>query len=142
MSMKPKPSRGSRKPDDVTEAEHYVLGGGHIGEVLAKRLSEDGYRVALVDDSYDSSELPGQKGDPAELHTLKEAGLSDASTVLVVTQLDRRNLLIAQLVRTHFDVSRILVLSNIPERDTLFEEAGHEPVSATTALSDAIVDTL
>ncbi len=133
---------GNEPPDDPGETEYYVLGGGRVGEAVAERLRADGYTTAIVDESYDSSELPGQRGDPADVQTLKAAGLSEGTTVIVATQLDRRNLLIAQIVRTHFDVSRVLVLVNSPDRYDVLAEAGHEPVCATTVLSDALVGDL
>lgn len=140
--MKPNLVTGNEPPNDAGETEYYVLGGGPVGEAVAERLSADGHTTTIVDESYDSSELPGREGDPADIQTLKEAGLSDGATVIVATRRDRRNLLIAQLVRAHFDVSRILVLVNVPNRYDVLVEAGHEPVCATTVLSDALVGCL
>lgn len=142
--MKSTPNRAKRsgRPEEATNAEQYVLGGGDVGKGVAERLNSGGYAVAFVDESYDSSEFPGQQGDPADLQTLEEAGLADASTVIVAARRDRRNLLIAQLVSAHFDVPRTLVLANTPERSDLLVEAGHETVCATSALSDAVVGNL
>jgi trk system potassium uptake protein TrkA len=141
MRAKPNQSAGESSEEE-TNSEYYVLGGGRVGEAVAERLSADGYPTSLVDESYDSSGLSGTRGDPADVRVLEEAGLSGASTVVVATQLDRRNFLIAQLVRSHFDVSRVLVLANVPERSDSLAEAGHETVCATTALSEALVDDL
>lgn len=139
MKLKPNLSTRSEPPHGVVEAEYYVLDGGQVGEAVAKRLSAEGYTTALVDESYNPSELPGRAGDPTDVRTLKEVGLSDESTIVVASQLDGRNLLIAQLVSANFDVSRVMVLANAPERYDLLAEAGHEPVCATTALSEALV---
>ena len=142
--MRPKPNLSTREESsgEKAEAEYYVLGGGHVGASVAQRLQADGHAVSLVDESYDSSEIPGRKGDPANVRTLNEAGLSSASTVVVATHSDGRNLLIAQLARTRFDVSEVVVLANAPARLDILAEAGHEPVCVTTALSDTLVDTV
>lgn len=128
--------------EKVEEATYYVLGGGHVGFAVAQRLQADGHTVKLVDESYDPSELSGRQGDPADVQTLEDAGVAAASTVVVAAQSDHRSLLIAQLVRVHFDVPQIVVLVNLPSRLDLLTEAGHEPVCATTALSDALIDTI
>jgi trk system potassium uptake protein TrkA len=61
---------------------------------------------------------------------------------VVATPFDARNLLVAGLVRTRFDVPRSVVLTNAPERVAAVSEAGHDPVRATAALSDALVDSV
>lgn len=124
------------------EAAYAVLGCGPVGTAVAQRLRADDHTVSLVNESHDSSELPGLRGDPTDVRALEEAGVAAVSTVVVATGSDRRNLLIAQLVRAHFDVSRIVVLANVPSRLDLLADVGHEPVCATTALSDSLVESL
>jgi trk system potassium uptake protein TrkA len=126
----------------MNAADHYVLGGGRVGSAVARRLRTDGHAVGVVDESYLPAELPGFRSDPTDVETLEEAGLSNATTVVVATRSDARNLLVAQLVRARFDVPRIVVLTNDPERLTAVAEAGHDPVCATAALSEALVDSV
>jgi trk system potassium uptake protein TrkA len=130
------------RPTECERSEYYVLGGRHLGSAVAHRLRADGHPVCIVDESYDQSETSGFRGDPTDIRTLEEAGVATASTVVVATASDSRNLLIAQLVRAYFDEITIIVLTNVPDRLELFTEAGHDPVSATSALSDAIVDAI
>ncbi len=112
-----------------------------MGETIAKRLDASGYAVLIVDPSYDTAEIPGIQGDPTDPAVLDEAGLSKDTTAIVATRSDRRNLLIAQLVRAHFS-SRVVVLANNPDRTTAIADAGHEPICVTTACSDRIVTIL
>ena len=120
------------------ETTYCVLGGGQVGVAVAQRLLDDGHAVRLVDEDYNHHEIPGYTGDPSDVRVLEEAEIAGASTVVVATQSDRRNLLVAQLVRAHFDVPRVVVLVNSPCRSALFEAAGHEPICATTVLSEAL----
>jgi Trk K+ transport system NAD-binding subunit len=129
---------GSESSDDVEEPVYYVLGGGHAGVAIAERLRTDGHRVVTVDRSYRPGDVPGFVGDPTDLSVLSETGIERASTVVVAMRSDRRNLLVAQLVRSRFDVPRIIGFVNDPDRRPLFTEAGHEPFCATTALSEAL----
>lgn len=125
-------------PDDVQDDTYYVLGGDHVGIAIAEQLLANGHQVTIVEASYESNDIPGFAGDPSTLDVLSESGIGDASTVIVATRSDRRNLLVAQLVRAHFDVPRVIVLVNDPDRTALFAEAGHEPFCVPTALSTAV----
>lgn len=127
---------------DPTEpdAEYYVLGGNHVGEAVASRLHASGHDVVVVTDAPTATDLRTVAGDPTDLSTLMELGLSDAATVLVATNSDARNLLVAQLVRTQFDVPRTVVLTNDPEQMDVIQSAGHEPICATSAIADALVE--
>lgn len=136
--MTPIRTRGNEPFDGGEEPVHCVLGGGHVGSAIAERLRADGHRVVVVDRSYRRGDVPGFVGDPTDLGVLAEAGIEGASTVVVAMRSDRRNLLVAQLVRSRFDVPRIIVFVNDPDRRSLFTEAGHEPFCATTALSEAV----
>jgi trk system potassium uptake protein TrkA len=110
----------------------YVLGGGHVAAV-ARRLRTDDRPVSAVSES---SEPPELRCDLTDVRVLDAAGVADASTVVVATRSDGRNL----LVRAHFDVPRVVVLVDVPERPEPLAEAGHEPVCATSALADAITE--
>lgn len=128
--------------DEGEETTHYVLGATHVGIAVAEQLQAAGHEVAIVDESYESSDIPGFNGDPATVDVLSESGVESASTVLVVTGSDRRNLLIAQLVRAHFEVPRVIALVNDPDRASLFAEAGHEPFCVTTVVSEAFSEAI
>jgi len=128
-------SSQSKRAKDAT---HYILGDDHVGIAIAEQLPTNGQRVATVNESHKSDDVPGFVGDPSAIDVLSEAGVGTASTVLVATRSDRRNLLIAQLIRTRFDVSRIITFVNEPDRIPLFAEAGHEPFCVTSALSQAV----
>ncbi|MFB6252547.1 MAG: NAD-binding protein [Halobellus sp.] len=135
--MNPTPSNGTDTAD-AAAATHYILGGDHVGVAIAERLRTEGQRVVIVDEPSPPEGIPGVTGDPAAAEVLAEAGIEDASTVIVATSRDRRNLLIAQLVRVRFDVQRVLALVNDPSRRTAFADAGHEPLCVTTVLSEAV----
>ena len=127
--------------DGETNA-YYVLGGEHLGSAVADRLRADGHSVCVVDESHDRSHVPGVRGDPSDVRALEAADVGSATTAVVCTGSDRRNLLVAQLVRAHFDVETVVVLANDPDRIDLFTEAGHAPVCATSVLSDALLEAI
>ena len=134
-------AKGNDSSNETQEAT-YILGGAHVGIAIAEQLQAAGHRVAIVDDSYESSDIPGFEGDPAAVDVLVESGVETASTVIIVTSSDRRNLLIAQLVRAHFDVQRVIAFVYDPDRAPLFADAGHEPFCVTTAVAETFGETI
>lgn len=130
----------TQKDETTHENQTYILGSGPVGVAVARRLRANGHTVRVIDDSIELSEVPAERGDPTNVDLLADVGVDNASTVVVATRSDRRNLLVAQLVSTHFDVPRTIVLANEPPRLSLFEAAGHEPVCATTVLSEALLE--
>jgi len=134
--------RTAESNDDSATIEYVVLGGKHVGESIARRLRGDGHPVSLIDETHESDVVPTRSGDPGDVRVLEDAGVSADSVVIVATPRDGRNLLLAQIVRTHFDVTDVLVLVNDPERHDLVADTGHEPVCVATALSEAVASTL
>ncbi len=129
---------GSRsKP---TEADHYVLGGGTLGAAVARFLQADGHAVTLVDETAGSTDCPTVEASPTDVAALRAAGVTNASTVIVAARSDRRNLLVAQLVRTQFDGPRVIVLANTVDRVDAFDDAGYETVCVTSALGAAVAE--
>jgi trk system potassium uptake protein TrkA len=134
---------GTEEPlGEQAATDYYVLAGEHVGASIADRLSAADRSAAVIDETEDSIGGRGPGSDSAVLQALRDAGIPEESTVVVATPRDGWNLLVAQLVRIHFDVADVLVLVNAPDQCDLFADAGHEPVCATTALSDAVVDAL
>lgn len=126
----------------LTGSDLYVLGDTPLSEAVATRLRNDGQRVALVGVDLDSESVPTYNADPTDVRNLEAVGIGTNSTVVVTTRDDSRNFLIAQLMRSKFDVDRTLVLTNRPDRLDAFDHAEHEPVCVTSALADTVIDRL
>lgn len=126
----------------ANQERHFVLGGGRIGVAIAEQLQDEGHPVTIVDEECGTTDVPAIDGKPTDPDQLTDAGLDRASSVIVVTQSDARNFLIAQLVRTHFDIPRTIVLVNDPARLNPLAEAGHEPLCVPSALSKTVTEKL
>jgi Trk K+ transport system NAD-binding subunit len=124
------------------DAEVYILGGGAVGTALAQRLRESNLDVNLIDVGADPGAVPSRRVDPTYSNALAEVELPSAATVIVATPGGGRNLLFAQLVRVRFDVERVLVVANNPDRVDMLADAGHDSICASTALADAVADHL
>ncbi|TVQ56164.1 MAG: Trk system potassium transporter TrkA [Rhodobacteraceae bacterium] len=90
-----------------------VCGAGRVGAQIAKRLSEDGARVTVVDtnanlirrvtDSYDVAGVAGHASHP---DTLARAGAADADMLIAATALDEVNMFACQVAHSLFSVPR------------------------------------
>jgi len=123
-------------------ADCYVLGGGHVGASITRQLLAADLSVTLVEESHDPDDVPVHRGDPGDIGVLADAGVGDATAVVVAAERDSRGLLIAQLVRSHFGVDEAFVVVHSPERYDVIAEVGHRPICATSALSEAVVANL
>jgi Trk K+ transport system NAD-binding subunit len=121
------------------DTDYYVLGDSHLGTEIASRLDALGHAVSVVRLDPDVDDAPSLEGDPPLADVLFDAGVTETSTVVVATPDDGRNLLVAQLVRTRFDVTSVFIVVHTPERSDLVADAGHEPICATTLLADGVV---
>jgi Trk K+ transport system NAD-binding subunit len=135
--------------DAHTRTTHFVLGGGNLGAAIAERLRREGHTVTTVDvPTRLTDELSAARGDddqrivgdPRDVDLLAAAGVETASSVIVATQSDARNFLVAQLVRVNFDVPRIVVLVHDPTRTEPLADAGHEPLCVTATVSETITE--
>jgi trk system potassium uptake protein TrkA len=124
---------------DGSDTDCYVLGGGALGIAIARRLCEADRAVTLVGADTDIDDIRSLQGNPSTVDVLRDAGVTGAATVVVATPNDGRNLLVAQLVKTRFDVADVFVVVHAPDRSDLVAAAGHEPICATSVLADAVV---
>ncbi len=97
-----------------------IIGGGNIGMTLAQELeAEEGINVRLIELSkerarYVAEALPGTNiilGDALDAEILDEAGVSNADTVVAVTDDDETNIL-ASLLAKRYGVERAVTLIN------------------------------
>ena len=117
-----------------------LVGGGHVGLQLAKRLIARQHEVLILEkDSRQAQRLSNvlgdeyvMHGDGCELHTQKAAGFNRADVVVAVTGEDEDNLVVCQLAKEEWNVERVLARVNDPSHEEIFREIGIDhTVSAT-----------
>ncbi|OGQ95248.1 MAG: Trk system potassium transport protein TrkA [Deltaproteobacteria bacterium RIFOXYD12_FULL_57_12] len=94
----------SRKPDLV-----FIIGGGNIGYMVARRLEEKGIDVRLVEEDPDHCEILAKQlehtlvlnFDGLESNVLLEEGIDRADLVISVTDSDTTNILSSLLAKHH-----------------------------------------
>ena len=117
-----------------------VIGGGKVGYYLTKALLEERHEVLLIERDFKRAariaEDFGQgvvlRGDGAEAGTLEMAGVGRADVVCAVTGEDEDNLIVCQVAKRHFNVTRTIARINNPRNEEIFIRLGIDvTVSAT-----------
>lgn len=119
-----------------------VVGGGKVGYYLAKELVEEGHEVLVIEKESSRAELIAEElgdislhGDGCEASTMEIAGFGRADMVIAVTGDDEDNLVVCQVAKAKFDVSRAVARINNPKNEQIFRLLGIDTtVSATSAI--------
>jgi trk system potassium uptake protein TrkA len=123
-----------------------IVGAGKVGYFLAKRLYADKHTVAVIEKDREACEAIAKDinclvihGDGCDPKYLEEAGIDRADVVASVTGEDEDNLVVAQLAKEKFNVSRTVARINDPRNETVFSQLGVDvPIDATAILAKII----
>lgn len=123
-----------------------IVGAGKVGYFLAKKLLADKHTVAVIEkDLTVCNEMAKEisalviHGDGCEPKYLEEAGIARADVVASLTGEDEDNLVVCQLAKEKFKVSRTVARVNDPKNEHTFSQLGVDvPIDATAILAKII----
>lgn len=118
-----------------------IAGGGRTGARLANLLTNQNYKVRLVENRREllghlHQELPTEliyEGNPVDPSILEAAGIREVHAVAAVTSDDSANLAICFLAKTMFEVPRTIARVNNPNNAWLFDEKFRVDVALNSA---------
>ena len=147
-------NRNSRKPTRTNRDDSHaiaVFGGGAEGRSIAERLAESDREVFF----YDEAPAVLRRTNDAvttgqvmlnDVDSLACTAATEASVVVVAGQTDRRNLLLAQLLRTTIGVTDVVIRVNETANADAFANIDLELVAedddVAAAISSAVERTL
>jgi trk system potassium uptake protein TrkA len=106
-----------------------IIGCGSLGASIADALSEQGWKITVIDCDKDSFRRLSPSfngstliGDATDIDILNEAQLDKAASTAIVTGYDNTNIMIARIVREFFKTKRVIAKLNDPERDCVYHE--------------------
>lgn len=106
-----------------------VIGCGRLGSHIANTFSDSGENILIIDISKESFRKLSPSfggltlvGDATDLDILTEAKMDKASNVIIVTNVDTVNIMIAQLVREYFNVPKIICRLYNPDYECVYQE--------------------
>ncbi|MFC7176357.1 NAD-binding protein [Halosegnis marinus] len=121
-----------------------VLGGGPLGLALAAALAERDPSVAFVDGAAMATRAraAGLTAHESTLETAASAVDAPVETVVVATDSDARNLLLAAAAPRELGADTVVALLNDPDRRAAFDDAGIETVCVSEAVARATAESV
>ena len=123
-----------------------MIGCGRVGSSVALQLDGSGWDVTVVDENEDALGRLGDSwtggflvGHGMDLQLLREAGIEEADAVVVTTDGDNTNLVIAQAAQKHFEVPTVIVRVLDPARAQFYAARGMRIVCPTSSAIEALV---
>jgi trk system potassium uptake protein TrkA len=124
-----------------------VIGCGRVGSASAQVLARDGWDVNAVDEKEGALQRLGEDwsggfvvGHGMDVEVLREAGVEDADAVIVATDGDNTNLVIAQVVQKRFGVPNVVVRVLDPGRAGFYDSLGMRTVCPTSRAIGALIE--
>ena len=115
-----------------------MIGCGRVGSAVAKELAADGWVVSVIDEREDALGRLGENwggafvlGHGMDTRVLREAGIEDADAVVVATNGDNTNIVIAQVARARFGVRSVVVRILDPARSSFYASQGMKTICPT-----------
>ena len=123
-----------------------MIGCGRVGSSVAVQLDGSGWDVTVLDENEDALGRLGENwtggflvGHGMDLQLLKEAGIEEADAVVVCTDGDNTNIVIAQAAQKHFQVPTVVVRVLDPARAQFYATRGLRIVCPTSAAIETLV---
>jgi trk system potassium uptake protein TrkA len=124
-----------------------VIGCGRVGSSVALQLDGSGWEVTVVDENEDALGRLGDAwtggftvGHGMDLTLLREAGIEEADAIVVTTDGDNTNIVIAQAAQKHFQVPTVIARVLDPARAQFYAARGLRIVSPTSAAIESLVE--
>ena len=126
-----------------------VIGCGRVGSAVSLQLSASGWDVTVLDENEDSLARLGDNwtggfvvGHGMDMRLLRQAGIEDSDAVVVTTDGDNTNIVIAQAAQKHFGVPTVVARLLDPARAQFYAERGLRIVCPTSAAIETLVETV
>lgn len=142
-------SRTRSSSSTELEDSRFVLiaGGGKIGVNLARALYRSGHEVALIELNWSRArnlemalECPVIVGDGSTAPVLEAAGAGRARVVVAVTGNDQDNLIICQMAKRCFGVSKTIARVSNPKNEEVLQRLGVDTTISSTAIIEQVIE--
>ena len=124
-----------------------MIGCGRVGSSVAVQLDGSGWDVTVIDENEDALGRLGDAwtggflvGHGMDLTLLREAGVEEADAVVITTDGDNTNIVIAQAAQKHFQVPTVVTRLLDPARAQFYAARGMRIVCPTSAAIESLVE--
>lgn len=126
-----------------------IVGCGRVGAQLARRMSQNGHDVSIIDADERNFALLGNyfqgitvRGVAMDMDVLRDAGIEGCDALAVVSQDDNLNITVSQMAREFFGVKNIITRVSDPQRERVFEHFGLSTVCPTKIAAETVFSSL
>ncbi len=123
-----------------------VIGCGRVGSAVALQLQASGWDVTVLDENEDALGRLGEDwggrfvvGHGMDMTLLRDSGIEEADAVVVSTNGDNTNLVIAQAAQLQYEVPTVVVRVLDPARAQFYATRGLRIVCPTSAAIETLV---
>ncbi len=124
-----------------------VIGCGRVGSSVAHRLRDDGWDVVAIDEKEEALSRLGESwdggfvvGHAIDTSVLRRAGIDEADAVVIATNGDNTNIVVAQVVQKRFGIDCVVVRILDPNRAEFYAAQGMNTFCPTSIAIDALND--
>jgi trk system potassium uptake protein len=124
-----------------------IAGCGRVGSGLARDLVEQGFDVAIIDESPEAflllgDDFPGEfiVGRALDWEVLRRAGVEDAVAFVACTDGDNTNIVVSQIAQKRYGVGCVVARVYDPLRAELFATAGIRTICPTKDVRVSLFD--
>jgi len=130
-----------------TKGDDYmvIIGCGRLGANLANTLSDCEKNVLIIDNSKDSFRKLSPSfggltlaGDATDIDVLNEAQVNKATAVVIVTNNDNINVMVAQMAKELFKVPHVIARLYNPDCECVYHEFGIDSICPAVLSANAI----
>lgn len=116
------------KRSNVLRNKTIIVGCSSLGSTITNKFSREGKNLMVIDKNPKNFERLSDNfsgftvtGDVSDLDVLEEAGIASCKEIVIVTNDDNLNLLIAHIARKLYDVPNIYIRLTEPDNEILLK---------------------
>ena len=124
-----------------------IIGCGRVGATIALQLQREEWDVVVIDENEDALSRLGDHwpgaflvGHGMDTALLREAGIEEADAVVISTDGDNTNIVVAQIAQKRFRVPKVVVRVHDPLRAEWYQQQGLHTVSPTQVAIEMLTD--
>ena len=124
-----------------------LVGGRSKAKALAQSLLKKGYRVTVINKEFSDCEKLAENekltvihGDGTKPYVLEDAGAGNMELVIALTPRDEDNLVVCELCKKKFRVSKTLSLLSDPQKTDFFYKMGVDSVVCAISAVTSIIE--
>ncbi len=124
-----------------------MIGCGRVGSQVAKNLDAAGWEVVAIDGNEEVLNRLGETWDGGflvghgmDIDLLRRAGIEEADAVVISTNGDNTNLVVAQIAQRRFNVPCVIVRILDPARAELYEGLGLQIICPTKTATETLTN--